>query len=194
MNSQMRLMLWLGLGLLLWLNFQAWTKDHAPPVVKETPAAQATGREHPDLAQARRTGSSAELPSVTGEAPPAAAAGRQCRAPMSRGHRGGPAKVRIVTDVLDIDASLSGGELIRADITQYPLHKNDPKTPVRLFNTDSPATQFRVPVGPDDGGGGRAASRTTRRRSRAPRPNTSSRRAAMSSMCRSPGRTERGSR
>ena len=41
MNSQTRLLLWAGLGFLLWLNFQAWTKDHAP-VVKETPTAQAS--------------------------------------------------------------------------------------------------------------------------------------------------------
>ena len=129
MNSQMRLMLWLGLGLLLWLNFQAWTKDHAA-VVKETPAAQAPSANAPASASPQ-DGLSAELPSVTGEAAPAA---QPAAVPGTMSAAiAGAAKIRIVTDVLDMDASLSGGELIRADITQYPLHKNDPKTPVRLF-------------------------------------------------------------
>jgi YidC/Oxa1 family membrane protein insertase len=50
--------------------------------------------------------------------------------------------VNIRTDVLDVDASLAGAELIRADILQYPQHKDDPTTPVRLFNADSEDTQF----------------------------------------------------
>jgi YidC/Oxa1 family membrane protein insertase len=152
MNSQMRLMLWLGLGLLLWLNFQAWTKDHAA-VVKETPAPQASTANSPP-SSSPQDGLSAELPSMTGEAQPAA---QPAAVPGTMSASiAGAAKVRIVTDVLDMDASLSGGELIRADITQYPLHKNDPTTPVRLFNTDSPATQFLFQSGLTTGEAGRS--------------------------------------
>ncbi len=42
------------------------------------------------------------------------------------------------TDVLDMDISLQGGQLTRADLLQYPLQKKQPEIKVRLFN-DSPA-------------------------------------------------------
>jgi len=44
--------------------------------------------------------------------------------------------VHVVTDVLDIEVSLKGGELERADLLQYPLHKDTPNIPVRLLNRD----------------------------------------------------------
>ena len=47
------------------------------------------------------------------------------------------------TDVLDMDISLRGGELRRADLLQYPRHKNQPDIKVRLFN-DSPAEPLYV--------------------------------------------------
>jgi YidC/Oxa1 family membrane protein insertase len=45
--------------------------------------------------------------------------------------------VHVVTDVLDISVSLKGGELERADLLQYPLHKDTPNVPVRLLNRDA---------------------------------------------------------
>ncbi len=153
MNSQIRVVLWVGFGLLAWLNVQAWIKDYAP-VVKQTPAAQAA-----NVAPAGnpQDGLSAELPAVTGEAPAAAtnppavaaAPGTLSAAVADSG------KVEILTDVLDVEASLAGGELIRADIRQYPLHKNDPTIPVRLFNTDSEQTQFLFQSGLTTGEAGR---------------------------------------
>jgi YidC/Oxa1 family membrane protein insertase len=153
MNSQIRVALWVGLGVLAWLNVQAWIRDYAP-VAKETPTAQATTA---TPAANPQDGLSAELPAVTGEAPaaetkatPAAAApGSLSEAVADSG------KVGILTDVLDVEASLAGGELIRADIRQYPLHKNDPTVPVRLFNTDSEQTQFLFQSGLTTGEAGR---------------------------------------
>ncbi len=55
--------------------------------------------------------------------------------------------MRVVTDVLDLDIGLEGGELLRADLLEYPRHKDDPATPMRLFNLDSPETQFRFQSG-----------------------------------------------
>ena len=100
-------------------------------------------------------GLSAELPSIAGDAPPPAAAAAPA-ADSIAGAIADAGSVRVVTDVLDIDLSLAGGELIRADIRQYPQHKDDPKkTPVRLFNVDSPATQFLFQSGLTTGEPGR---------------------------------------
>ena len=44
--------------------------------------------------------------------------------------------LHVVTDVLDLDISLKGGEIDRADLRQYPLHKDMPNIPVRLESRD----------------------------------------------------------
>ena len=99
-------------------------------------------------------GLSAELPKVSGEAPPAAVPATPPPESIA-GQAATTGKVRIRTDVLDMDASLAGAELVRADILQYPRHKDDPATPVRLFNTDSPDTQFLFQSGLTTGETGR---------------------------------------
>ena len=54
-----------------------------------------------------------------------------------RGRRGGHAAFSVRSaDVLDVIINLKGGELERADLLQYPLHKDTPNVPVRLFNPD----------------------------------------------------------
>ena len=153
MNPQIRVLLWVALGFLLYLNVQAWTKYYAP-VVQETPAAPApNGAPAPTPAD----GLAAELPKVTGEAAAPAPAATTAVAPGSVAAQASAAgKLHIRTDVLDVDASLAGAELTRADILQYPQHKDDPTTPVRLFNTDSPDTQFLFQSGLTTGEAGRA--------------------------------------
>ncbi len=42
--------------------------------------------------------------------------------------------LHVATDVLDIAINLKGGELDRADLLQYPVHKDTPNVPVRLLN------------------------------------------------------------
>src|SRR4029453_2030354 len=46
--------------------------------------------------------------------------------------------IHVTTDVLSLDISTRGGELIRADLLQYPVAKNNPDVVVRLFNPTSP--------------------------------------------------------
>jgi YidC/Oxa1 family membrane protein insertase len=134
---QPRMLLWVGLALLVWLNVNAWMKDYlpakTPPPATESTTTAGTGTAASGLAN--------EMPSVAGEAKPTPGAPTQPTGPADTA-AAGPGRVRVVTDVLDIDLNLAGGELIRADLTQYPRHKDDPGTPVRLFNTDSKDTQF----------------------------------------------------
>ena len=54
--------------------------------------------------------------------------------------------LHIVTDVLDLDISLKGGEIDRADLRQYPQHKDTPNVPVRLENRD-PNTLYLLQTG-----------------------------------------------
>jgi YidC/Oxa1 family membrane protein insertase len=152
--NQPRMLLWIGLALLVWLNVNAWMKDYvsvktpAPTPAVETAAAPGT--------ETSAGGLSNEMPSVTGEAKPAPALGGPAAAPeLAETTAAGPGKIHIVTDVLDIDLNLAGGEMIRADLTEYPRHKDDPGTPVRLFNIDSKDTQFLFQSGLTSGEAGR---------------------------------------
>ena len=150
--NQPRILLWVGLLLLVYLNVNAWLKDYSPAARGETPAAESKPS-NPVTSPA--DGLSAELPSVTSDAPPVAAAAELPPPEIAAASPAGSGRVRIVTDVLDVDLSLAGGELIRADLTRYPLHKDDPSKPVRLFNTDSKDTQFVFQSGLTSGEAGR---------------------------------------
>ena len=66
-----RILLWMALLFLAWLNFDAWMKDYGPAAraSAEAPAGvPAAGTANP------QDGLSAELPSIAGDAPPPAAA------------------------------------------------------------------------------------------------------------------------
>src|SRR5687767_4794785 len=122
-----RALLWLALGLVLWLNVNAWIKDYSKPRASP-PAAETTATATPEQPAAGTLAD--ELPSVAAEsAEPRPAPGETPALPAANGDAIAPEEARIVhiaTGVLDVDLSLAGGELIRADLPAYPQHKDDP--------------------------------------------------------------------
>jgi YidC/Oxa1 family membrane protein insertase len=127
-----RLYLWIGLALLAWMNVVQWNRDYGSPAAPPA-AAAAAGPQAPEAGAAAQ----GQLPSVpTGEAAatPAPAAGASA-APASATQA---SRVRVVTDVLDLDISLQGGDLVRADLLKYPRDKKPGSPPVRLFDTQEP--------------------------------------------------------
>jgi YidC/Oxa1 family membrane protein insertase len=122
MDNQ-RLFIWAALALVLWLNYTTWQGDYAPaaplPTKTETAATTPSAGTLPSLP----TQGDSSPPTPT--APPAAAAVEQAPA------------IRVVTDVLDLQVSTRGGELVRADLLKYPKVKNQPNIPVRMFNTEN---------------------------------------------------------
>ena len=129
MDNQ-RVFLWAALGLVLWLNFMAWERDYAPV---QTPAAEVSTAQQAEAPPVDNN-TLPELPSAEGE-PAAPTASTSSSAPPAV--QSAPS-IRIVTDVLSMDISTRGGELIRADLLQYPLVKNNPELPVRLFDAADP--------------------------------------------------------
>jgi YidC/Oxa1 family membrane protein insertase len=147
-----RVMLWAALAATLFLNYEAWMQDYpasaagapgvsstaagsnapssklgdsvpqaaAPPAAPAAPAAA-----HPESAAAPQGG-----------ARPADAGSPAAEAPNAGADQPPRPPVHVVTDVLDVAVSLKGGELERADLLQYPLHKDTPNVPVRLVNGD----------------------------------------------------------
>ena len=152
--EQPRIFLWVGLLLVLWLNVDAWMKDAAAPQAvpaTETAAAPAIAGSAAGTTPASGTLSD-ELPSMAGETPAATAP----EAAPAEAPAASVGKIHVVTDVLDLDLNLVGGEFVRADLPGYPRQKDDPTTPVRLFNTDSKDSQFLFQSGLTSGEAGRA--------------------------------------
>ena len=134
-----RMFLWIGLALLLWMNVIQWNKDYgASPPPPETVAQAPQSGVTP-----ANGGSAAQLPAIPA-APADAAAPAEGAAPAPAPGVPPPAvvtqapRVHVLTDVLDLDISLQGGDLVRADLPKYPRDKREGSPPVRLFDTQEP--------------------------------------------------------
>jgi YidC/Oxa1 family membrane protein insertase len=126
-----RIYLWIAVALLLWMNLVQWNRDYgqrsvpavAPAAPAENPPAGAAPAEAtlPELPTPTPSRATPEASSTASALPSAAAA----QAP----------RIHVLTDVLDIDISLQGGNLVRADLPAYPHDKRPGSPPVRLLDT-----------------------------------------------------------
>jgi YidC/Oxa1 family membrane protein insertase len=155
-----RTFLWVALGAILFLNYEAWMHDYAPveaPVTQPSGAGAvgaaaksgaSLGDTVPTAATSAATAATplgASTPAVAGAAAtPLSAPG----APGAAGNDAGAAGyVTVKTDVLDLKINLKGGELDQADLLKYPLHKDQPNVPVRLFNDANDASLYVLQTG-----------------------------------------------
>lgn len=129
MDNQ-RVFVWAALAFLLWLNYTTWQNDYAPP----KPVAAAA----PAAAPAAVDKSSQALPELPSDTPPASPTTPALPQVTGTELPAAAAIIHVRTDVLDMDISTRGGDLVRADLLKYPKVKNQPNVPVRLFNTGSP--------------------------------------------------------
>jgi YidC/Oxa1 family membrane protein insertase len=149
-----RLTLWGVLAAILFLNYQTWLHDYEPPVV--APAAQTTTGTAPTAPASASTFADAlpQAPSTAATATQPAAAAPPAAQPAGAGTPGAAAAgeapavlLHVSTDVLEIDINLKGGELDRADLKEYPLHKDTPNIPVRLLSYEPPPTLYLLRSG-----------------------------------------------
>jgi YidC/Oxa1 family membrane protein insertase len=147
MNNNIRVFLWLGLALALWINYSQWQIDYGPkpgaPVTaadsKSTPAAPSAADTVPQASQTpapAASGAEAVPVAPTADTPAAS----QASAVESAG------RVRVVTDVLTVDIDLKGGTLTYAELPGYPITKGKPE-PVVLFNRADASTTYVLQSG-----------------------------------------------
>ena len=135
-----RLYLWIGLALLGWMNVVTWNRDYgSPPIASSVATApEAAGTPTAEQAAAATAAANAQLPSLpTGQPTSETAAAPDATGPAAPASAGQPS-IRVVTDVLDLDVSLQGGDFVRGDLLQYPRDKRPGSPPVRLFGTQEP--------------------------------------------------------
>jgi YidC/Oxa1 family membrane protein insertase len=150
----LRIALWVLFGMALFVNYQFWMRDY-PPIVP-APMADANAPPPASLDSSVPTASQPAAPGST--APTAAAPGAPASAvspsavndslsaATSAAQSNAPT-VHVVTDVLDVQVSLAGGELQRVDLLAYPQQKNVPDVPVRLLNRDAANSLFVLQSG-----------------------------------------------
>jgi YidC/Oxa1 family membrane protein insertase len=139
-NKNIRVFLWLSLVLALWLNYEAWHREYAPPpVVATAPATTPSATLSAQIPTAPAPTGATATPAAANATPTAAVPvvePAQVAAPAAASTATAAAgTVRVRTDVLDVEIGLAGGELQRADLLVYPLVKGEAK-PVRLLNRD----------------------------------------------------------
>ena len=177
-STNARMFLWLGLVMALWINYETYQRDFAPkPLPPPTAAeiAKAAAPTAPGALPGAATTLAASVPQTVAPAPAAAAA----PAPMPLGGAAPavaaapvaaapavaaaattpaasatPGTVRVTTDVLDLEISLQGGALVRADLLVYPRVKGE-KAPVQLLNV-APRQFYALQTGLSDAGAGGA--------------------------------------
>jgi YidC/Oxa1 family membrane protein insertase len=144
-----RILLWVALAFVLYLNYEAWTRDYAPPPAAVTApgAANGAGSLGNTVPQAPATPAPEAPASAPPVAPPATAAPAAAApaAPSTSEFSPTGPKVHVRTDVLDLDIALQGGTVSRADLLRYPKVKGGQEL-VRLMNTD-PATLYLLQGG-----------------------------------------------
>ncbi len=117
MDNQ-RPILYLALLGVLFIIWQTWQQDYGPK-----PAVEADAPRTADTAAAPKPPSDLPEPLVAApEAPKAAAA------PTSS------ERIRVVTDVLDLEIDTRGGDIRRSDLLTYPVSIEKPDVPVRLLD------------------------------------------------------------
>jgi YidC/Oxa1 family membrane protein insertase len=148
MTNNIRVFLWLAVALALWLNYSQWQIDYGvkPAPVAADGATDSTGAPKPtdisdavpQVAQPAASGASST------DAPPTVAAQQVDAGPDVESAKTN--KIRVTTDVLVLDISLTGGTLVHAELPGYPLVKGE-AAPVVLFNTGDPSTNYVLRTG-----------------------------------------------
>ena len=126
-----RVMLWVALAAVLFLNYEAWMRDY-PAVPTGTLQAPLGGSGANSLGDSVPQAGAARAGAASTADTPTSLTTAVSEPPTDSASTAEP--VHVVTDVLDVTIDLKGGELRQADILQYPLHKDTPNIPVRLEN------------------------------------------------------------
>ena len=116
--EQQRPLLYLMLAFIAFMIWSSWQERNAPPVTP-APTTQVTS--------ANNVANQADVPQSP-NLTSASAAG----VPTSNAVTG--KNIRVKTDVLDLQISLTGGTVLQADLLTYPVSLDEPDNPVRVLD------------------------------------------------------------
>jgi len=161
--KNIRLFLWVGLALILFVNYQTWVLDYtSKDAAVKAAAEQATKAAYeadplaatvPQAAVPNDTAPTVSPPAIPAAASPSSSADVPTVGSSTDPTQGVPAPsasspsvINVRTDVLDVDVGLRGGELLRADLLAYPVEKGKAER-VRLLRNNGPDNQYLLQTG-----------------------------------------------
>jgi YidC/Oxa1 family membrane protein insertase len=151
--KNLRAFLWIGLALILFVNYQTWNLEYAPQDAAAAEAAQTAAAEQ--QANAPPTADVPDVPAAADQPPAATGATSDVPAPVpgnaataddDTASDATAALINVRTDVLDVDISLEGGQLVRADLLDYRVKKGEDQV-VRLLRQGGPDNQYLLQTG-----------------------------------------------
>ena len=116
-----RLLLFAALAFTVMMMWSAWQKDYGPKPPVTQSQAQTSGSTAANQATLEAT-----VPGAPGSAAGESSPGEKALTSTGR--------IRVHTDVYDIDIDTTGGDLREVDLLKYPVAANEPKTPFRLMH------------------------------------------------------------
>jgi YidC/Oxa1 family membrane protein insertase len=140
--DNLRIFLWVGLLMLVWLTVQTWQTTFAPKPADT--AATSAAPAAPGAAATAPAQAPPSLPTLAEGAAPAVPG----IAPAVTAESAAPAAtlIRVRTDVLDLAIDTAGGNIVDAKLPTFPVHKDQPDVPVELLSPD-PVRFFAVQGG-----------------------------------------------
>jgi YidC/Oxa1 family membrane protein insertase len=152
-TKNIRIFLWLGLAMILLVNYQTWVGEFRPrdaavaaAAAANPPAPLTSAIPQAGVPAAGTDTVPGAAPVTSGEVPAVAAAGTAPDAPTVASAVPAAQVLNVRTDVLDVDISLRGGEFVRADLVQYPVVKGQPEV-VRLFRNNGTGNTYLLQTG-----------------------------------------------
>ncbi|MDX1802608.1 MAG: membrane protein insertase YidC [Alcanivorax sp.] len=126
-----------GIAVVSYLMIQAWQHDYVAPTTNNSPATEqvAASQTDPDsssLPEVQPQDDSLNVP-ATSPAEPVAPAADKDPAPKAQ-------RIRVSTDVLQLEINPRGGDIDRLALPEYPLHWNTPDKPFVLMEDDKTRT------------------------------------------------------
>jgi YidC/Oxa1 family membrane protein insertase len=137
--DKIRFALWFGLLASVWISYSTYMAENAPEPVEST-ATEAVAPTTPASDIPVITADTGDVPVISAESTPGAES-------TPAVEPSAPARLLSVrTDVLDLLIDLDGGDIVRVDLPQYPVHKDRPDEPVRLLDY-APANRWVYETG-----------------------------------------------
>jgi YidC/Oxa1 family membrane protein insertase len=147
--KNLRTYLWIGLALILFVNYQTWHFEFAPrdaaAAEKVAAAEKAAQPLTTSVPQAPTVPAAATTPPTPGSTVPTMNA-PAVAAPAAASPSPPAAVLNVHTDVLDVDVSLRGGVLSRADLLEYRAVKGSTE-PVHLLRQHGPGDEYLLQTG-----------------------------------------------
>jgi YidC/Oxa1 family membrane protein insertase len=147
-----RVMVWLALAAVLVLNYQAWMHDYGAADNAAATRATAAASAHDTgggldaaVPQTFSTDTTAPPPGTPAPGTTSTTPSAPSAEPVEHAASTAP-HVHVRTDVLDMDISLRGGTLQKADLLRYPKVKGGSE-PVRLMNEDGEESSYVLKTG-----------------------------------------------